>query len=92
MVVLLAGVRNLKAGTVRKILYCVSEREMVVFHHERDRCAARPATKAVIELLSRADGEGRRFLVVKWTSGLEVLACLFQWYMAIDNINHVDAT
>src|SRR5690242_1883240 len=36
-----------------------------VFHEEADRIAMRATTEAVIELLARADGEGRGFLGVE---------------------------
>jgi len=48
-----------------------------------------PAAKAMVETLARAYGEGGRFLVVKWTAGLEFPAGLLELGAAADNLDDI---
>ena len=63
------------------------ELELVVVHQEVDRVAVRATSKAVVKLFLTVNGEGRGFLVVEWTTRVEILALLFQLHTGIDQID-----
>ncbi len=54
------------------------KRALFHFHDEFEDVAADAASKAVINLLSRMDGERRRFFGVEWAQTGKILAALFQ--------------
>ena len=56
-----------------------------------DRVAVRPAAEAVIELLGRADAEGRALLAVEGTQAEVVGAALLELDVARHDIDDVDA-
>lgn len=58
------------------------ELELVVVHQEVDRVAVRATSKAVVKLFLTVNGEGRGFLVVEWTTRVEILALLFSFTRA----------
>jgi hypothetical protein len=64
---------------------------MVVFHQKIQRGAMRATTEAVIKLFVRHHGEGRRFLAVKWATGLVLLPLLFQRHATADQLDDVRA-
>ena len=80
-----------------KIVHCCQlfdrfdELELVVVHQEVDRVAVRATSKAVVKLFLTVNGEGRGFLVVEWTTRVEILALLFQLHTGIDQIDDVSA-
>ena len=47
----------------------------------------RATSKAVVKLFLTVNGEGRGFLVVEWTTRVEILALLFQLHTGIDQID-----
>ncbi len=63
------ALRHLHAGAAGQFLDGVDEAHALVFHDEADGRAVRAAAEAVVELLGRADREGRRFLVVEGAAG-----------------------
>src|SRR5690606_7649118 len=69
----------------------LGEAHALVLHEEADRGAVRAAAEAVIELLRRAHGEGRRLLVVERTAGLVVLAGPFERNARVDDFHDIRA-
>ena len=57
---------------------------MLIFEQEADGSAVRTTTKAVVELLARADGEGGGLFVVEGAAPLEVAAGLPEIHVTTD--------
>ncbi|MNC42421.1 hypothetical protein D3C75_912360 [compost metagenome] len=86
---LLAG--HFHAGGAGQFLDGLGEVQVVVVHDEAQGVAACAATEAVIELLVRADREGRGFLFVERATGRVVLAGLFQLDARTHHVDDVEA-
>ena len=53
-----------------------------VFHHKGKHISARPAAKAVVHLLARRNGKGRRFFIVKRAQAEIVSSFFLQFYIS----------
>src|SRR5690606_37840515 len=73
---LLAG--HVHADALGQILDRLGEVQVVVVHHEAQGVATGAAAEAVVELLVRADREGRGLFLVERAAGAVVLAGLLQ--------------
>ncbi len=82
--------RHLHAGAGGEVLDGIDEAEALVFHDEADRRAVRAAAEAVVELLGRADREGRRFFVVEGAAGGVVGAGFLERHVAVHQVDDVD--
>ena len=82
--------RHLHAGPRGKIFHGIDETESLIFHDEADRRTVGAAAEAVVELLGRADREGRRFFVVEGAAGGVVGAGFLEGHVAIHQFDDVD--
>jgi hypothetical protein len=78
------------AGATSQVLDGIDEAHALVFHDEADSRAVGAAAEAVVELLGRADREGRRFLVVEGAAGGVVGAGLLERHVAVHQVDDVD--
>ena len=62
---------------------------MLVIHDKTENAAARTAAKTMKRLPLRADGKGRRFLLVEWAKRLVARARSLQWKIRTDYLNDV---
>jgi hypothetical protein len=63
-----------------------------VLHQEANRVAVFAATKAMEELLGRADRKGGGFFAVEGAQTHEVGAALFELHIATHHLDHVNAS
>ena len=85
------SIGNFQTGFTGQLFDCLGEAEMLELHEKRDRSTAHTAAEAMIKLFGSAYCERGCFLVVKGTTGFEVLTCFFERYTAIDDLHHVKA-
>ncbi len=83
------ALRHAHPGAAGQFLDGVDEAHALVFHDEADGRTVRAAAEAVVELLGRADREGRRFLVVEGAAGGIVGARLLERHVAIHQVDDV---
>jgi hypothetical protein len=84
-------VGHLQADRRGQVLDRLDEADAGMLHQEADGAAVGAAAEAVVELLGRADREGRRFLGMERAAGAVVGPRLLQRDVALHHIDDVDA-
>ena len=85
----LAG--NGHAGTAGQTIHRLREFQVFVFHHERQRIAARATAEAIVELFVGVDAERGAALLVEGAAGGVILARLFQFDTPVYHLDDIDA-
>ena len=80
---------HLQAVLLGQVFHRLDKAHAGVFHQETDGVAVFAAAKAVVELLGRADAEGRGFFAVKRAQAHEIGAAFFELHEATDDVHHV---
>src|SRR5207237_2475673 len=70
-IVVAALFHNWDSDPCRQFVHGNGKIDMLVIHHEAKNAAPRTTAKTVKGLPLRADGEGRRFFLMKWTDRLK---------------------
>ena len=81
--------RQFHPAPLGEVFHRLDERHLVIVHHKRKTVAARPARKAFVDLLLRADLHRRAFVVVERAKPREFLALRPKVHLLADQADDV---
>ena len=84
-------VRHIKTKLSGQRFHRLGKVQMVMVHDKTQSAATGATTKAVVELLIRADSKRRGLLFMKGAASGVIATCLFQFDPLVDHINDINA-